>query len=509
MKKLPSINLCSGYTLQPACRQAGLIFAKKQIKGFSLLSGSLSPFYLLSTIIQPVPLKYNQSFIPSFYKKKQIIPSKKLMTTFLLFLFSILAQKTFSQDTLRLPDAINMALKKSLDVTIAKNNIEAATILNSYGFAGGLPVVTGNIINNESLTSVNQKLNTGTIIQRNNAAANALNGNITSSILLYNGGRVIAAKQRLSNVQSQSNKRLTSQIQNIIAGVSVAYYDVVRQQNYIKTIDKSIEASNQQLTIVKARQSAGLANNADFFQAQIDLNALQQKKIAQQLIVSQSKTELLRLLTAKADSTIQIADTIMVENNITFQSIVDKLSANADVAAADDQIAITKLIVKETNALRYPSIRANAGYNFFRNQSAAGQLLLNQNYGPSVGISLAVPIFNGNIFKKQTEVANIDVSNATLRKDIIIRDYTAHVYNQYQAYISTISQLENEKENYRLSGQLLDLVLQRFQLRQATIVEVKNAQKSFEESGFRLVNLSYVAKSSEIELKRISNQLSL
>ena len=418
-------------------------------------------------------------------------------------------QKTFAQDSLTLPVAINQALKQSLDITIAKNNIEAATILNSTGFAGGLPIVTGTITDNESVTSVNQKLNTGVKIQRNNAAANALNANVTGSILLYNGGRVIATKQRLATIQSQSSKVLNSQIQNIIANVSVAYYDVVRQQNYIKTIDKSIEASNQQLAIVKARQNVGLANNADLFQAQIDLNALQQTKIAQQLIVSQSKTELLRLLTARIDSTVKIADTIIVENNLTLQSVLDQLPVNAEVAAADDQIEINKLIVKEINALRYPSIRANAGYNFFRNQSAAGQLLLNQNFGPSLGVSLAVPIFNGNIFKKQSQVANINVTNATLQKDIILRDYRAQVTNQYQAYISTISRLENEKENYRLSGQLLDLVLQRFQLRQATIIEVKNAQKSFEESGFRLVNLSYAAKASEIELKRLSNQLGL
>ena len=78
---------------------------------------------------------------------------------------------------------------------------------------------------------------------------------------------------------------------------------------------------------------------------------------------------------------------------------------------------------------------------------------------------------------------------------------------QYQSYVSNIDQLKTEKENYKLSGQLLELVLQRFQLRQATIVEVKNAQQSFEQSGFRLVNLSFAAKASEIELKRLSNQL--
>ena len=112
---------------------------------------------------------------------------KKSIIFILLILFLANSLKSFSQDTLRLPDAINLALKKSLDISIAKNNIEAATILNSTGFAGGLPIVTGSITDNESLTSVNQKLNTGTTIQRNNAAANALNANVTGSILLFNG----------------------------------------------------------------------------------------------------------------------------------------------------------------------------------------------------------------------------------------------------------------------------------------------------------------------------------
>ena len=196
---------------------------------------------------------------------------KKNILFILLFAGVNSSVKTFAQDSLTLPVAINQALKKSLDISIAKNNIEAATILNTYGFAGGLPIVTANVVDNESVTSVNQKLNTGTNIQRNNAAANGLNGNVTGSILLFNGGRIIATKQRLAALQAQSTQLLNSQIQNVIATVSTAYYDVVRQQNYIKTIDKSIDASNQQLTIVKTRQSVGLANNADLFQAQIDL----------------------------------------------------------------------------------------------------------------------------------------------------------------------------------------------------------------------------------------------
>jgi outer membrane protein TolC len=289
----------------------------------------------------------------------------------------------------------------------------------------------------------------------------------------------------------------------------VGYYDIVRQQSYMKTIEKSIDASNQQLQIVQARQSVGLANNADLFQAQIDLNALVQAKQSQQLIIDQAKTELLRQLTVNPDSSIAIQDTIIVDRNIQLDNVLNKLNKNADIIAAQDQVQINELAVKETAALRYPSIRATTGYSFSRNKAAAGQILLNQNYGPSVGVSIGIPIYNGSIYKRQQKVAEINVNNAVLDKQILMRDYSAQVVKSFQSYTSTLKQLETEQQNYTLSNQLLELALQRFAFKQATIVDVKNAQQSFEASGYRLVNLNYAAKTAEIELKRLANELGL
>ncbi len=428
---------------------------------------------------------------------------------FLIVLLLFFSLSSMAQNVLQLPDALNIALKNSLDIQIANNNIQAATIYNNYGYAGGLPLVTGGFADNEQVTTVNQKLNTGTDINRTNAAANNLNANITGSILLYNGGRVVATKKRFAELQLQSREQLNAQVQNIMASVMVAYYDIVRQQDYIKTIDKSIEASNQQLDIVKVRQKVGLANNADLFQAQIDLNVLQQSKLAQQLIVDQSRTELLKLLTLKADSIINIKDTIIIDKSIKLDSVLNNINKNADIKAAESQIRINEFIVKETAAQRYPSVRATAGYAFSRNQAAAGNLLLNQNYGPTVGLSVTIPIFNGSIFKRQQQVAAIDVKNAGIQKQILLRDFNAQAVKQYQSYINTISQLDTAQANYSLSGKLLELTLLRFQLKQATLFEVKNAQQSFEESGFRVVNLNFAAKSAEIELKRLTNSLTL
>ena len=425
----------------------------------------------------------------------------------MIFLCCLNSIDVHAQDTLSLSEAVSVALGNSLSLQLVNNNLDIAEINNNYGVAGGLPVVTANVQNNEQITSVNQKLNTGVVIKRRNATANIINANVTSNIILYNAGRIVATKQRLAQLSLLSKDQLNSEVQAVIAAVSIGYYDVVRQQNFMRTIDTSIAASDKQLQLIKVRQQVGLANNADLFQAQIDLNVLQQSRLAQELIISQAKTGLLRLLTLPADSSIIISDTIFVDGQLMLTDILTGLDKNADVLAAEKLIAVNELRVKEIGAQRYPTVRGIAGYNFLRNNASAGQLLLNQNFGPVVGVGVAIPIYNGSIFKRQKDVARIDVRSAGLQRETIVQNLRAGVVQQYQAYTNSINQLDSAASNYTLSKKLLDLTLLRYQYRQATILEVKSAQQSFELSGFRLVNLSFAAKAAEILLKQAANLL--
>jgi len=436
-----------------------------------------------------------------------------LNITFKLALFllltgsSAMSQQVAGDSLITLDDAISIALKNSLEIQIAKNDVEANTLLNNYGVAGGLPLIAATASNVEQIQNITQELQTGTGTNRRGAEGNNTNAGITASILLYNGRRVVATKKRLAELQYQSSEVLNSQIQNTIAAVMTSYYDVVRQLSYMNTVRFSILASQKRLEIIQVRQTAGMANNADLFQAQIDLNTLTQTLTNQQLAVDVAKSELLRLLTLDPKSPVAVRDTILVDQTINIGNVLEKLAVNADIKAADNQIRISELIVRETAALRYPTVRLNLGYNYIRNQSTAGFTLLNKVTAPSAGITLAVPIYNGSTFKRQQQVAEINTSSAKSQKQVLIRDYSAQAMKMFQTYQSSLQQLETQKANYRLSQQLLDLTLQRFQLIQATIIDVREAQRSFEEAGYRLINLNYAAKSSEIELKRLTNTL--
>jgi outer membrane protein len=429
----------------------------------------------------------------------------------LFFLLLIGVNTVIAQQKLTLDDAVNIALKNNMGLQIGKNNLKIANIYNNYGIAGGLPLVTATGSNTQQLTNLRQSYsdaskNTAT----DNASSNNLSANVTATELVFNAGRVVTAKKRLGEIESQTKQVLNSRALFVVYNVMLKYYDIIRQQSYARTLERSIDASKQKLDIVKTQQSVGMANNADLFQAQVDLNTQQQNLKAQQLIVDQGKTDLLTLLTLNPDSTVNVEDTIVVDKKLELANILSGVAGNPDIVAANEQIAINKYIEKETGALRYPSVGVNGGFNLGRTQnSGVSQYspILNENYGPFVGLSLNIPIFNGTIYKRQQQVAAVNTQNAALLRDTIALSYTANAVKSWQAYQNNLQQLEMAVDNFNLSQQLLDLIIKRFQLHQATIVDVKNAQQSFENAGYLLTNTSYAAKAAEIQLKRFANQL--
>lgn len=431
----------------------------------------------------------------------------KIIIVFALITLFFKTNDCSAQQQITLNDAINLALKNNLDIQISKNNVSVASINNHIGVAGGLPTVTANASTNQQLTGLNQELSNGTSTNRNSVMSNNSAVGFIGTFLLYNGGRVLATKNRLEELQKLSQEQVNVSIQNTIADVMLKYYAVVQQQNFVTTLAQSIEVSKQKLSLIETRKSVGLSNDAELFQAQLDLNTQIQALQSQNILISQAKSDLLRSLVMQPNAEITVKDTIIVDRNVGWEAVEVNLKKNPNLLTADIQIVINKIIEREVNARRYPVINANAGYNYNLSQSTAGFTLLNQNYGPFLGLSVSMPIYTGTVNTRQLQVAKINTENAKLQREVILQNYKNTVSKAWEAYISTIQLIDNEQKNYQIAQKLLNVITQRFQLGQGTIIDIRVAQQSFENSGYRLNNLNYNAKVAEITLKQISNQL--
>ena len=429
------------------------------------------------------------------------------MKKILIFIIILFSLNAVAQVQVTLTNAIDSALKSNFDIRIARINSTINKVNNTYGMAGGLPSLNGSAGDNKSLIDLKQKTSSGLDITKSNVNSNSQNAGLTANMVLFNGFKVIATKGRLNFLQTQSELQLNQQIQNTIASIMVTYYDILRQQSYLQIIQSSLDVSLKKLDIIKERSKVGMANEADLLQAQMDVNENAQNLKSQQLIIDQDKTNLLQLMGVKQYIPISVNDSIIVDENIRRDSIINYLENNQQYLSAEQQIKINEQIVKEVRSQRYPSIRLNAGYNYTYSSSSAGFILFTQNYGPTIGATLQVPIFNGTIYRTQQEVARYNVENAKLQKESLLLLLKADAIKTYQAYATSNQQMKSQKTSYEDAGKLVNIVIQRFRLNQATILDVKAAQDSFDTAGYMFVNLQYAAKVAEIELKRLVYQL--
>jgi outer membrane protein TolC len=424
----------------------------------------------------------------------------------LVLLFS--QEKIAAQNNLSLKEAVTIALQNSYDIKLVENTATIAKNNNNYGVAGGLPIVTANGTNNNTLTTINQTFpDPSRNTTRNAVDGSTLNGGLSATMILFNGYRIAATKDRLESIQKQTEAALQVQMLNTSSIVMQQYYNVIRQTAFLKTIEKSIEASEERVTIVKTRQEIGVANQADLLQSSLDLNALLQAKQNQLLVLDQVKADLYNSMVVPANSNFIFTDSIQVDQKMILSDVESKMKAHPLLQSAQQLINVNQFLEKETKALMYPTLRANTGFNYNSNKSAAGFILLNESYGPFLGFNLSIPIYAGSSSKRAYKNAQINTVSAKIQYDNTEQDLATELFKTYQNYQNSLKQTPTEIQSYEMSDALLTLVMDKFKLGQATIVDVKQAQQSFETAGFRLTSLKFSAKIAEIELKRLSNQL--
>jgi outer membrane protein len=430
---------------------------------------------------------------------------KKLFFSLLIGLTSLISE---AQDTLKLIDALNMGLKNNLDIQIAQNNVSVATINNYIGVAGGLPSVIGNASENLAFNNINQKLSSGIETNKSGVKVTNLNAGLAATYTLFNGFKIVTTQKRLKELQAQNQNLLLNQIQNTMALIYNQYFNVVTQQLYIKTLVKSIELAKTKLDLINNKRSIGVASDLDVFQAEIDLQTATQNYANQELQLTQAKSDVITTLNLENRTLSYLyPDTLVIDSTLDKMALKENIKKNTQLVALEQQTQINQYLVKELQSQRLPLIRLNAGYTYASTQSDAGLIQVNNSYGPSVGATLQIPIFNGQIYSRQKKVGIINVKTSEFQQKSLKNTLENGIDKTYEAYQNSQSQIKQQLKSVKLSVKLLNLTVERYKLNQATVIDLKTAQNNYETSLFRLYSLRYQAKLAEVELKRLGGLL--
>jgi outer membrane protein TolC len=433
------------------------------------------------------------------------------MKSSIILFFAFLVQISLrAQDSLfTSKQAIDLALQQNLEIQIAQSDADIAHINNNWGNAGGLPTITANLSNTEAVSNINQKLSNGNTTARNNVNNNNLNSNIGVSWRFFNGMKVRATKERFDALEKMSEINFKQQVDQIILQVLNTYFNILRLNKQVIATKAIIDLSKERLKIAETRFNVGSGSKTDMLQAKIDLNSQEANllEIERQIITS---TAIINSLIKRApDAPFKVTENQFTIPTINYKDLSEKVeSQNHALLLAQKERSNLVIDRQIITAQRIPTATLSSTTVLSRTKASAGLFLVNQSFGPNVGLSIGIPIFNGNINKTQLKVNSVLQKQKDIEIELLKEDLRRDLHIAYQDFLTAIKDAEMEGVNVKYAEENNFISTERFKKLQSNSIELRQAQLSLSDAQNRYINAQYRAQIAANSLKFIAGEIS-
>jgi len=435
---------------------------------------------------------------------------RNLLTLFVSFF----CLATFAQPrSLTLNDVIATSLQNNYDIQLVRNDASLAALEYAYANYALLPRLNANgglVLNNGNRNEIrgNGDKGQGKISTKN------LSASLNLDWTLFDGFRMFIARDRLNKLVELSELQVKGQVINTVAEVAQLYYDIIRQQQQLQSLNEQMELSEERLKLAQYKFDIGTGAKPDMLQAQIDLNAQRSQALTQQTAINKVKEQLNQLLVLPTNTEFLVADTSINFNaDLTLDSISNSVATtNPDLLIAQRNLTLAELDLRLRRAERFPTVEFNSAYNFNRTNNNAivnpvqqNQLL--QTRGLTYGLSASVPLFNGFSNRRLQKAAELNIQSQQLLYDRSAALVNTSISNAYKDYDLYKRALALEEQNLVLVRENILIARERYRLGISTFIELREAQQSLADANNRLIQARYNTKVAEIELLRLRGDL--
>ena len=409
-----------------------------------------------------------------------------------------------AQSLLSIEEAISIALKNNYSIAITKNLAEIAKVNNTAGNAGMLPTIMINGSDNYSVNNVYMDLSTGSTITADAGKSNAFNAGMALNWTIFDGTKMFITKNKLNQIQKLGEIQLQDTLMQTIFNVTVAFYQVVAQKEQLLAIRDVMAYSLERVMLLQKGYEAGVAHKNDLLQAKIDLNVNKEAEINQANTIRNSKRALNMILARDPDTEFDVADTIPLNYSPDPVTLMNKLSTdNPSVLEYQQQVDIAKLSIGEYQSYRLPKLNFVTSYNFQQNDNSASTVLTNRTYGPLVGGSLVIPVYQAGNALRQVRTAKIQLQSSRFLLDEVKLAAITQLKTALTQFEDQKTLLVIETDNLSLAKENLRISLERLRLGQTTALEVRQAQESYANSLARYYDFEFNIKVAETRLKQL------
>ncbi|MDR8392770.1 TolC family protein [Aliifodinibius sp. S!AR15-10] len=422
-----------------------------------------------------------------------------------LFVPSLLAQNK-EPEVLRLDEAIRIGLENNFSIRIARNVADIAENNQSYGNAGFFPELSATASRTKRIEDSKTEFSGNSIPDRDVDGAETTTTNASASLnwTIFDGLGMFTTYQRLSELKELGAIESRLAIENRIAQIITAYFNIVRQKKIADVLESTLELSEQRIQIAETRKDLGSGSEYDLLQARADYNADRAAMIRQEITLHDAKLLLNELMGRDVDQQFAVQADIPVNQELEYEEIVEKaLSDNLQLAVAKTNERVTELEIKEIKAERFPELDLNVGYGYNLNESGAGFLELSQSTGFNYGLTARITLFDGFNRERRRQNAQIALKNQRLSFQEQQQQVKAGINSEFNSYLNALRLVKLEEENLVYAEQTVDIALERFKLGTINSIELREAQRTLIDAESRLIQARFEAKAAETELYRL------
>ncbi|WP_176955958.1 TolC family protein [Catalinimonas alkaloidigena] len=414
-----------------------------------------------------------------------------------------------AQDVLTLTEALSLGLEKNYAIRIAQLQRDSLDNQLTLGNAGFLPVITADGTRQFSVNDTRQVFLDGRNNALDNARTDVLNGSIDATWRIFDGFNMFVAYESLTQLRKVGEFTQRAAIENLVADITDAYYNVVQQTARVRAFENTLTISEQRLQLAQDNYEVGTGTRAEYLAAQADLNTDRSALMQEQQLLKQAIIQVNALLVRSPIVEFAVADTLIpLGDSLQFQELTDELgSANTELRQARLRRDIALLRTRAVKSQRYPQVDVYGSYSYNRSNSQAGFLLQNRQVGYTYGVTARINIFDGFNQNRREQNARVTerIREAQVENTQIgLESVLAQVYNDY---VNSLRLIQLEQENYAISQERVSIELDRYRIGVSTPLQLREAQTTTVETNRRLIEAQYTAKQAETELLRLTGRL--
>lgn len=423
----------------------------------------------------------------------------------LLFTHSIIAQ------TINLEECLRVGLEQNFDIRIMRNEQTISDRNVSWGNAGFLPTLDATTGYNLKSDNTNQTPADGSAernIRSNNTQS--VNASVNLNWTLFDGFNAQTNYKKLKELKSMGELNTQLTVESFIANLSAEYYNLVKETMRMENLKSAVKLSGEQLRIVEARYQIGDLSRLDLQQARVDFNSDSSRFIHQYEVLNTSRIKLNELMgNNNVEMPLVAADTSINLKPIEPKEVLwnSVLSYNVLLQLTKKDIALSQLNLKNIESRYYPYVKLNTGYGFTHFNYDVGSFEKQRNWGPNIGVTVGINIFDGFNKRREQKNAQIRIQNTKLEKEQMELAIKSDFANMWQSYLNNLELLKLEKENVEVARENYDIAIERYKLGDLAGIRLREAQNSLLEAEERLVTAQYNIKMNEIALKQISGKV--